>query len=72
MLESDSRVAIDADRRQSQAEAPRDTLTGGMSSFINIDGSWTGGNEQLLQEVLPHRAVRSSADQRDERVNFQS
>ncbi|SDS21330.1 beta-glucosidase [Paraoerskovia marina] len=26
--------------------------TGAMSSFINIGGSWAGGNEQLLQEVL--------------------
>ncbi|UNK71848.1 glycoside hydrolase family 3 protein [Microbacterium sp. H1-D42] len=25
---------------------------GAMSSFINIGGSWSGGNEQLLQEVL--------------------
>ncbi|KQZ10877.1 hypothetical protein ASD23_01610 [Agromyces sp. Root1464] len=25
---------------------------GAMSSFINIGGSWAGGNEQLLQEVL--------------------
>lgn len=26
--------------------------TGAMSSFINIGGSWAGGNEQLLQELL--------------------
>ena len=26
--------------------------SGAMSSFINIGGSWSGGNEQLLQEVL--------------------
>ncbi len=26
--------------------------TGAMSSFVNIGGSWSGGNEQLLQEVL--------------------